>query len=440
MQTQKYYIKGMNCPSCELIIEKKLLEMDGVDFVEASRTKGSVNIRYNNIKPSIDYLNDIFKENGYVFSEKPFKKNVGLVEMLPSVVVALGLILVFLTLDKLGLSSLVNINSDSSLPAFLVLGLIAGVSSCAALIGGLILSLSKQWSELESPSFMGKSEPHVLFNLGRLLSYGIFGYILGYIGNNLQFSPLVSSTLLIIVSVVMVLLALQMLGIRFFNLALPKRFTRKISGSSTPTGKRFSPFGIGFLTIFLPCGFTLLVEGIAVLSGSPLKGLFIMAFFVLGTAIPLFFIGLLSAKLLNSNWSDRFLRVAGILILFFVVYNLNVQFNFINIKPLFNSSSSSRTGNIGNNVQEIKTVYNSGKDISPSTFEVKKGIPVRLTVEVNDDAYGCMSTIMIPGLYDAPQLLRKGRNIIMEFTPKKAGDYQITCAMGVPRGTLKVTE
>ncbi len=442
MQTQTYYVKGMHCPSCELLIEKRLLEIDGVEFVEVSMTKGSITFRYDKTKPGIGYLNDIFKESGYIFSEDPFKKNVSLAEILPSIVVALGTILIFLTLDKLGLSSLVNISSESSLPAFLILGLIAGVSSCAALIGGLILSLSKQWSELDSPGFLGKTEPHVLFNLGRLVSYSIFGYILGYIGNSLQFSPLISSALLVIVSIIMVLLALQMIGVRFFNLALPKSFTRKISNSS-PTGKRFFPLGIGFLTVFLPCGFTLLVEGIAVLSGSPLKGLFIMLFFALGTAIPLFFIGISSTKLLNSNWSDKFLQAAGILILFFVVYNLNVQFNFIHVKPLFNSSASQQTGdvvNTGKDVQEIKTVYNTGKDIFPNTFEVKKGIPVRFTVEVNDDAYGCMSTIMIQGLYTTPQVLRKGQGIVMEFTPEKVGDYQITCAMGVPRGTLKVTE
>ena len=51
-----------------------------------------------------------------------------------------------------------------------------------------------------------------------------------------------------------------------------------------------------------------------------------------------------------------------------------------------------------------------------------------------------MSTIMVPGLYDDPQYLSAGETLIMEFTPTKTGTYQITCAMGVPRGTIIVTE
>jgi plastocyanin domain-containing protein len=49
-----------------------------------------------------------------------------------------------------------------------------------------------------------------------------------------------------------------------------------------------------------------------------------------------------------------------------------------------------------------------------------------------------MSTIMIPGLFDKPLLLQEGKQLVLEFTPKTAGTYQITCAMGIPRGTIKV--
>jgi plastocyanin domain-containing protein len=59
-------------------------------------------------------------------------------------------------------------------------------------------------------------------------------------------------------------------------------------------------------------------------------------------------------------------------------------------------------------------------------------------VDVKENGSGCMSTIMIPGLYDKAQYLQAGKTIIMDFTPTKPGSYKITCAMGVPRGTLTV--
>jgi plastocyanin domain-containing protein len=59
-------------------------------------------------------------------------------------------------------------------------------------------------------------------------------------------------------------------------------------------------------------------------------------------------------------------------------------------------------------------------------------------VDVKEDGQGCMSTIMVPGLDNTPQLLEKGNKLTMEFTPVKTGEYKITCAMGVPRGIIKV--
>ena len=90
--------------------------------------------------------------------------------------------------------------------------------------------------------------------------------------------------------------------------------------------------------------------------------------------------------------------------------------------------------------QVLKTVYTYDNDIIPNTFTVKKGRPVRFAIDVKENGYGCMSTIMIPGLYNTPKLLNAGNPIVMTFTPKKTGSYPITCAMGVPRGEIKVVD
>lgn len=89
-------------------------------------------------------------------------------------------------------------------------------------------------------------------------------------------------------------------------------------------------------------------------------------------------------------------------------------------------------------IQVIKTVYTLNNDIQPNRFTVKSGQPVRMEIEVKDDGYGCMSSIMIPGLTQQPEILRKGTPIVFSFTPTKPGDYKITCAMGIPRGVLTV--
>jgi len=92
---------------------------------------------------------------------------------------------------------------------------------------------------------------------------------------------------------------------------------------------------------------------------------------------------------------------------------------------------------VKNDVQIIKTTYTQEEDISPNTFIVKAGIPVRLEVDVKDFGSGCMSTIMVAGQTEA-QFLEKNKILTLSFTPKSKGDYPITCAMGVPRGKIKV--
>jgi heme/copper-type cytochrome/quinol oxidase subunit 2 len=49
-----------------------------------------------------------------------------------------------------------------------------------------------------------------------------------------------------------------------------------------------------------------------------------------------------------------------------------------------------------------------------------------------------MGSVMIPGLANEPKFFEKGKTAVLEFTPTRKGSYRITCAMGVPSGTLIV--
>jgi sulfite exporter TauE/SafE len=337
---------------------------------------------------------------------------------------AILIIGIFLFLSKIGLAGFLNITNNSSLITFFIFGLIAGFSSCGALLSGIILSAPKH-------------TPQII--LGRIISYSILGGILGLIGQRFTISPILTSVLIILVSIVMVTIAFQMLELKFarhFNFSLPKKIGKKITQTKLP-------IIIGFLTVFLPCGFTLLTEGVAVLSGNFTHGFLIMLFFVLGTSIPLFFIGLSSDKLVKNQ------KLIGVLILFFVLYNLNFQFGFTQ-KLFSRTANSNSTSTINKQVipptapqkdaKLIELTYSQLTDITPNSFTLKVGQPVRIEITANDNGSGCMSTVMIPGLYNQPQLLQKSKILVMEFTPDKIGTYQITCAMGVPRGTINVIE
>lgn len=421
MTKQLYKVKGMHCKSCEILIEEELEKRREIKKAEVNLTENILEIESEKII-KVEELNRIFKKSEYRFFnlDKEIESKKNRWWWVPAIVVILG----FLLLSKLGLGNFLNINSQSSLLTFFVFGLIAGFSSCGALLSGIIISYpGRTWEII----------------IGRIVGYTVLGIILGIVGQTIAISGLTNG-LIIIVSLVMVIIGLQMLQVKWalkIKINLPKAITKKI------TNKKL-PIIIGFLTVLLPCGFTLLTESVAMISGNWISGMLIMLAFVVGTSIPLFLIGWSSKKLIKNQ------KTMGLLILFFVIYTLNFQFGWLK-SPL--SSLSARGGSASGRDREtsetinqepaqvIKVSYTRFLGLSPYTITVKKGQKVRLEIEVKENEYGCMSTIMLPGLFTRAQTLVAGKTLIMEFTPEKIGNYKFTCAMGLPhKGEVNVIE
>lgn len=447
-----FYVKGMHCASCELLIEKKLLEIKGIKSVEASATSGKVWIEYEGEKPTIKRINGLFEKENYIFFDKPFaeKNGVNKKEFFETLGIALLIIIGFLGLNKLGLSGLINVNASSSLPTFFVLGLLAGISTCAALVGGIILSMSKQWLGVYSDkeNTIQRLQPHLLFNAGRIISYAIFGSLLGIIGNKLQPSLTLTSILVITVSIVMIFSALQMLGMKIFRkfqFTAPRFITKYIADESNFKG-RYLPFLMGALTFFLPCGFTITAQGLALLSASPIQGGLIMFSFALGTLPALLVIGISSIKFSeNYHLSSKFLKVAGVLILFFALYNINTKLNVLGLTSL-NDISSKFTQNLPLsenglipiiNDKQIMKMEASSSGYTPNYFKVKAGIPVRWEI-TDTGTSGCTNAVISRGLFDGAINLTPGQTSIKEFTPEKPGKYKFSCWMGMISGTIEV--
>ena len=55
-----YKVEGMHCPSCEILIEKKLLDIANVKAVDASTSKGEVVVEYEGDRPNPEKLNKYF--------------------------------------------------------------------------------------------------------------------------------------------------------------------------------------------------------------------------------------------------------------------------------------------------------------------------------------------------------------------------------------------
>lgn len=185
---------------------------------------------------------------------------------------------------------------DSAFLALFLVGLLGGthcVGMCGGIVGALSMGGPPRWSL------------HLAYNLGRILSYGLAGLLVGALGaGSLALSeqlPL-RLVLLIFANLMLVALGFYMLGATRV-LALTEQWGQRLWRRIQPLGKRFLPartvgqaFPLGLLWGWLPCGLVYSALATALGAGSALEGGLLMLAFGLGTLPNLLLAGLLLAR------------------------------------------------------------------------------------------------------------------------------------------------
>ncbi len=433
--------------------------------MRASTAKKTVVIECGGSCPTAGELNTIFSNDGYSFSSKPFVDDVPLFQFkkdgelvinqnklfsgLINLLLASGVLLLLWLINRSGLSSLITPNASSSLLLFFFFGLIAGSSSCAALSGGIILSMSKQWQAWtqKKGKKTAKWEPHVLFNAGRIASFFLAGALLGVLGHSARTLPLhFYAVFTIAISLLMIVLGLQMLGVKqlqSLRIGLPRSLS-KIGAKDPTMSNRVVPVLTGALTLLLPCGFTITTMTIALTTANILQASLIMTAFALGTAPMLLAIGLSSSELLTKpRLAQRFMIVAGILVVAFGLNNIRYQLRVLGINaPIVTSASipasNSKLPPIVDGVQIIKlNAYSNRYD--PNQITVRVGVPVRWEI-TDQGTSGCTNAIIAPGLFNGEIRLSPGETSIKEFTVTKPGRYTFSCWMGMVEGIIEAVQ
>ncbi|MDA1316708.1 MAG: sulfite exporter TauE/SafE family protein [bacterium] len=442
-----YYVSGMHCPACEVLIEKKISKFPGVTHVDASLSKNELQVSYQKgSRKSLDEINNALFESGYSVSDEPVGNVVfDQLTIMRAAAVFAFFFIGYLILEDSNILAQASVDGNSGIIAFFVLGIVAGVSSCAALVGGILLSVSKQWSSLYAGAKEHKRAfPFILFNAGRLVGFAVFGAALGYVGSFFQLSIQLASAMTLVVSVLMITIGLQMLqvpGFRNLTFRLPSFITRSISDESKFNGI-WGPFMLGSFTFFLPCGFTLMAQTLALATGSPLTSMLMMGAFALGTLPMLGVISFSSISLQNNKaLAGTFNLVVAIFIVLFGLYTVNSQLNVLglvsasDIRAGFTSKQIEVSTTLGAKVVERNgkqvqqvTMQAKGFEYFPQTLQLKAGIPTELTV-LNEGIVGCARAMFSAGLFN-DVLYLQGDSSTTTFTPQK-GSYKISCSMGM---------
>lgn len=334
MNTYTFHVSGTHCASCKIFIEDTLNEQDFIRNARVDLKKEILQIETDDNQTPDELakiLTSKIQLNGYVVSVKkaPKEKLNGDViwKALP---IGFGFLILFFLFQKSGILN-IGIGGQATSVTSFIIGLIASVSSCLAIVGGLVLSLSAKISQ----DNISDTKTFVLFHAGRLISFAVLGGVLGAIGNVIGINFTLTAILGLLASVVMLLLGLNLVGVFAKNkIALPSglfNFFRKIEH------KIFTPLILGFATFFLPCGFTQSMQVSALSSGSFMSGLLIMFAFALGTLPMLVFLSFGSASFAHGKHAPLFFKSAGIVVIGLGLFALLAGLAGLGIiNPLFN--------------------------------------------------------------------------------------------------------
>ncbi len=339
MNTQTYtlHIQGMHCKACILLTEMEAKELPYI-------TRAKSDLAHHTIEVEGDFtgkspqtvalaLTAVMQPHGYMVSTERKEQPKRWSEFGVAMPIAVIFAVLFVLLQKLGIVNLVHGGAVTYGTSF-VIGVIASLSTCMAVVGGLVLSVSATFAKEGD-----KIRPQLMFHAGRLISFFVLGGVIGAIGSTFTLNVSAMFVLSLGVAIVMLILGINLLEVfpwaKKLQPAMPKFLARHAYGASK-LNHTLTPLLVGVATFFLPCGFTQSMQIYTLSTGSFLHGALIMGTFALGTLPVLALVSFSSLSIQNSQYSGIFFKTAGIIVILFALFNVMNALVVIGlIQPLF---------------------------------------------------------------------------------------------------------
>lgn len=446
IKTKKLRIGKMTCISCQNKIEKKLRNTAGIKSAKVSYSDGTADITYDTDIISLKDITNIIQNLDYeVLSDK--------IVQTPDTNQAVGIIIIiislYILLQQFGILNLLVpsqlAQTNMSYGMLFVIGLITSVH-CVAMCGGINLSQcipNKEDNEAIKSRF-STLRPTLLYNLGRVCSYTIVGFLVGALGMVFTFSNTMQGILKLIAGAFMIIMGINMLGLfpwlRKINPRMPQIFARKINKEKAESN---SPLLVGLLNGLMPCGPLQAMQIYALSTGSPVTGALSMFLFSLGTVPLMFGLGALGS-MLGKKFTHKVMTIGAVLVVVLGLSMLSQGFSLsgisLSVLPSGSSSAAAEENSdsikIENGVQIIESTLSSGRY---PAITVQANTPVKWTINAPDGSInGCNYKILIPE-YNISYEFQTGDNVI-EFTPTETGKVAYSCWMGMIRSTITVVD
>jgi sulfite exporter TauE/SafE/copper chaperone CopZ len=444
----------MTCRSCEFRIQRQVGRIPNVQRVTASALRGRVVIE-SSAPIAARAIAKAINAAGYEVGKTPW------LERNPRAWLDAGSGLVLLAAIAIlaqmtGLTALASGTGDLSsggLVVALLLGLAAGVSTCMALVGGLLLALSASFQTRQAASAQSgtgvaaQMRPALVFMAGRIAGYGVLGAALGAVGASVTMPPRVTAVLMIAVAAVMIILGTRLTGlsprIASWSPTLPMGIGKGL-GLHGGAGGGYSDgraAGLGAASFFLPCGFTQAVQIYALSTGSPLFAGALMAVFAIGTAPGLLALAGLPV-VVPSSMKPGLLRLVGVVVLGFALLNgsaglrlAGISLSLPELAPV--AAAAPPAGATAPDGAQVLTTHQDGGGYSPGNVSIYAGTPTHWIIKSSTTAT-CAASLVVSDL-NLQVRLHVGDNAIeLPALPKGTLDY--SCAMGMYSGRITIVD
>lgn len=211
---------------------------------------------------------------------------------------------------------------------FFLLGLFGGFGHCVFMCNPFVLFISSKFAP-NVPGYFKFLIPQIKYNIGRIITYTFLGVVFNLAKENISllFSDIIifQKVLAILAGIFLISYALfDILGLKIFSKLEDNFFTRKIRKVLSKV-KFYSPFLMGLILGFLPCG---LLYGVLI-GVSSLNNTFIaavsIAFFGIGTSVSLLLISIFGNIVLKYRNIFRVLS-------FFIMITMGIFLIFSGIR------------------------------------------------------------------------------------------------------------
>ncbi len=337
----------------------------------------------------------------------------------------------------------------------LTLGLVTSIH-CVSMCGPMVVTYAVKGEE--NGPWYRKLIPNLAYQLAKITSYVIVGLALGAIGSAFNIDG-VRPYIMGVAGAFMIIMGLGMTGKFPWAARLtprPPKFlltalsnTRRKANADAAAGESSlaTPISFGLLTGLMPCAPLMAAQLAAAGTGSVLGGGVAMLAFGLGTA-PLMLVFGTASSMLPANLKHRLMSVLAIVVIVFGAVYVNRAAMRLGSPVTFNTVKQMVVGTPAAPVA-TDTEYVTGADgvvevpltienvqFVPSVLQIPADKPVRLLVNRKEEN-ACSAQLSLPQLGVTVDLAPNAVTAV-DLPATKAGQYTLTCGMGMMAGQLLV--